>query len=82
MSELPERIHTATGRLGEAQADLLADWVNLYFFLGRAAQAAISGDSAETRRLLREAGDIERSLLGDAGHTDGVIDALDAEVSA
>lgn len=79
---LPDRIRTATERMREAQAAVLADWADLYVSLGRAAQAADMGDTAQARHWLREAETCEYGLIGNCDETGAVIEALDAEVSS
>ena len=69
-----------TERLRESQAAELANWSDLYVNLGRAAEAADRGATADVRHWLREAEACEYELLGNCEQTAEVLEALEAEV--
>lgn len=78
-ADFAARVVAAVERLREQQAKDLADWADLFRLLGRAQQAAVTGDLAELRLRLQEAADAEYALLLDCEATGELIEVLDDE---
>lgn len=74
--ELPADIRTAIARLRDRHSEHCTQWVDAFVALGRAHEAACSGDTLATALALRVAADHEYDLMGDCDTVGRVLQAM------
>ena len=77
MSGLLERLEAAAVALLEEHNTQAAQWQGLHLALGRATQAAATGNTDELHRWLDAAGDLEYDLIGSAEILGRILDDLE-----